>query len=75
MVRNTYKNRCTATTNKGTRCKRKKWPFGDNTLCKQHAKMAFKISDKYSIINYRYTHPSKYAVHGLGSSAHQAIEL
>eukprot|EP01051_Picozoa_sp_SAG22_P001919 SAG22_NODE_80_length_21788_cov_9.742542_8_plen_67_part_00 len=45
------------------------------TLCKQHAKMAFKQSDKFSIINYRYTHPSKHAVDGLGSSAYQAIEL
>eukprot|EP01051_Picozoa_sp_SAG22_P002521 SAG22_NODE_113_length_19407_cov_214.925161_14_plen_68_part_00 len=41
----------------------------------QHAKMAFKQSDKFSIINYRYTHPSKHAVDGLGSSAYQAIEL
>eukprot|EP01051_Picozoa_sp_SAG22_P008712 SAG22_NODE_682_length_7924_cov_25.432460_10_plen_75_part_00 len=72
---NTYKNRCSATTEKGTRCKRNRWLFGDSTLCKQHAKMAFKQSDKFSIINYRYTHLSKHAVDGLGSSADQAIEL
>ena len=77
MVRKAYKDkdRCTAMTDDGKRCKRKRWLFGDSTLCKQHAKIAFKKSDKYSIINYRYTHPSKHALHGLGSSADMAIEL
>eukprot|EP01051_Picozoa_sp_SAG22_P003824 SAG22_NODE_191_length_15699_cov_19.660192_16_plen_40_part_00 len=29
----------------------------------------------HGFVNYRYTHPSKHAVDGLGSSAYQAIEL
>lgn len=72
---NTQKNRCTAITSKGTRCKRHKWNFGDGTMCKQHSLITFKKSDKFSIINYRYTNPSKHAVGGLGSSIDQAIEL
>ena len=67
--------RCSAITKDGKRCKKKCWKFGDAVKCKQHQKQEFKASDKYSIINYRYTHPSKYAVGGLGDSKGTAIFL
>ena len=67
--------RCVEITNDGVRCKRCVWTFGDSKKCKQHQLKEFKHSDKYSIINYRYTHPSKFAVGGLGTSFSSAIEL
>ena len=67
--------RCVEITNGGARCKRCVWTFGDSKKCKQHQLKEFKHSDKYSIINYRYTHPSKFAVGGLGTSFSSAIEL
>ena len=68
-------DRCTSITKDGKRCKRCRWKYGDSKKYKQHQVNEFKQSDKYSIIIYRYTHPSKYAVGGLGSSSNFAIEL
>ena len=67
--------RCSAITKDGKRCKKKCWKFGDAVKCKQHQRQEFKKSDKYSIINYRYTHPSKYAVGGLGASKDNSISF
>ena len=68
-------NRCVAINKNGKRCKRCRWDFGDSTMRKQHEQQKFRASDKFSIINYRYTNPSKYAVEGLGATEDSAIFL